>query len=207
MSIIKEAYNEVRYLIRDLLWNRGRRKELENHEFSIISSDCSAGCVCYDLKEQMRSPTKDLGFHADDYIRFCRNLDYYLSQPLKEDQNPPETEYLTATCGDVRLILAHYDSFQQASEAWERRKRRVNFENLFFLMNDRGYCAEEHIAAFDALPYANKVFFTHKEYPQYKSAFYLTGSECIMDFAHPWSIRRYYDQFDFVKWLNDGVRK
>lgn len=213
MSKIKEVYKQSRFVVRDALYNTRNRKKLENHEFSIICSDCTAGCVCKDLKQQMRSPTRNFYFNADEYIKFCQNLEYYLSLPLTDDSEPIETEYLTAMCGDVRLYLVHYETAEQAKEEWERRKRRVNFNNLFFLMNDRNFCTEEHIEAFDALPYPNKVCFTHKEYPQYKSTFYITGSEkdeyleTVTDYVHQWWIRRYYDQFDFVKWLNEGQRK
>ena len=64
--------------------------------------------------------------------------------------------------------------------------------------------------AFDELPYNNKVCFTHKKYPQYKSTYYIHGSEdekylkSMMDYVHQWWIKRYYDQFDFVDWLNQG---
>lgn len=80
-------------------------------------------------------------------------------------------------------------------------------------MNDRNFCTEEHIAEFDALPYPNKICFTHVKYPHYKSTFYIPGSEDdeylenVMDYVHQWWIRRYCDQFDFVKWLNEGKRK
>lgn len=184
---------------------------MTNHSFSIISSDCTAGCVCKDLKEQMRSPTRNFYFNADGYIKFCSNLEYYLNLSLTEDTEPVETEYLTAMCGDIRLFLVHYDSIHQAQEEWERRKGRVNFENIFFLMNDRNFCTEEYIAAFDALPYPNKVCFTHIKYPQYKSTYYISGSEdneylkSVMNYVHWWWIKRYYDQFDFVNWLNSGI--
>jgi len=57
---------------------------------------------------------------------------------------------------------------------------------------------------------APKVCFTHKKYPQYKSTYYIHGSEnekylkSMMDYVHQWWIKRYYDQFDFVDWLNQG---
>ena len=213
MSKIKEAYKEFRFAVRDVLYNNGNRKKLENHGFSIICSDCTAGCICKDLKEQMRSPTRNFYFNADGYIKFCQNLEYYLSLPLTDDTELVETQYLTAMCGDVRLFLVHYGTVEQAKEEWERRKERVNYDNIFFLMNDRNFCTEEHIAEFDALPYPNKICFTHVKYPQYKSTFYITGSEeddyleSVMDYVHLWWIRRYYDQFDFVKWLNEGKRK
>ena len=72
------------------------------------------------------------------------------------------------------------------------------------------FATEEEIKAFDELPYNNKVCFTHKKYPQYKSTYYIHGSEdekylkSMMDYVHQWWIKRYYDQFDFVDWLNQG---
>lgn len=115
-----------------------------------------------------------------------------------------------ASLGDLKLFLVHYSSVEQFQEEWERRRKRINKDNLFFIMNDRNYCTESDIAAFDALPYDNKVCFTHKEYPQYNSTFYIHGSENddylkdVTRYIYPWWIKRYYDQFDFVTWLNCG---
>lgn len=115
-----------------------------------------------------------------------------------------------ATLGDLKLFLVHYPSVEQCREEWIRRQERVNRENLFFMMNDRNFCTEEDIVAFDALPYENKVCFTHKPMPQYKSTFYIRGSEnddfikTITDYPNQLWIKRYYDQFNFVDWLNNG---
>ena len=120
------------------------------------------------------------------------------------------TEYLMASLGDLKLFLVHYDSIEQCKTEWLRRCSRVNKANLFFVMNDRNYCTEAELKAFDNLPYKNKVCFTHKKYPQYQSTFYLSGSDnddyvkSVMSFVPKWWIKRYYDQFDFVKWLNQG---
>lgn len=210
MSVLKKGYNTVRFCIRDSLFNEKNRKKLINHDFSIIGSDCTAGCICKDLKVQMKSPTRNFYFEAQDYIRFCNNLKYYLSLSLASDNQPTSTSYLTAMCGDLRLFLVHYHSVEQAKIEWERRKIRVNFNSIFFLMNDRNGCTEEDIRAFDELPYENKVCFTHKPYPQYQSTYYISGSEndaclkSLMNYTPKWWIKRYYDQFDFVAWLNEG---
>lgn len=74
----------------------------------------------------------------------------------------------------------HYRSEQEAKEKWEARSQRLNFDNLFIIMTDkyRGKGVDyEHLQAFDNLPYPNKVVFTHKPYPEFKSAFYIKGFE------------------------------
>lgn len=75
---LKERYKAIRYQVRDLFWNREQRNRLTNSNFSLITSDCTGGCVAKDLKVRMNSPTRNFYFNADDYIKFCKNLDYYL---------------------------------------------------------------------------------------------------------------------------------
>ena len=65
----------------------------------------------------------------------------------------------------------------------------------------------EDLQAFDSLPYPNKVVFTHKPYPELKSAFYIKGFENegevgdLFTFSG-WNGEKYYDQFDYVSWFN-----
>lgn len=37
---------------------------------------------------------------------------------------------------DVEICFIHYKTFNEALEKWERRKKRVNFDNLIFKNND-----------------------------------------------------------------------
>lgn len=64
--------------MRDLLHNSSSRIRLKNKNFSLISNDCVGGCVAKDLRVKMNSPTRNFYFNADDFIKFCKNLDYYL---------------------------------------------------------------------------------------------------------------------------------
>lgn len=205
---IKGNYKKIRYAVRDVVYNRKNRKRLSNDNFSLITCDCTGGCVAKDLKVRMNSPTRNFYFNADDYIKFCKNLDYYLSlvpEPYTGNYSGGGSEYLMASLGDLKMFLVHYPSVEQCQQEWLRRRDRVNKNNMFFVMNDRNYCTEEDIKMFD-----NKVCFTHKKYPQYKSTYYISGSEndnylkSVMDYVHQWWIIRYYDQFDFVTWLNNG---
>lgn len=208
---VKDKCKKIRFYFRDLLINRRNRKRLKNHDFSIICSDCTAGCVCKDLKVRMNSPTRNFYFNADDFIKFCENLDYYLSLspcPYNGDYKENGTQYTMASLGDLKMFLVHYSSVEQAREEWDRRKIRVNQENIFFVMNDRNYCDKTYIQAFNNLPYKNKVCFTHIPYDEFECTYYITGSEkedyleSLMVFIKQWWIKRYYDQFDWVSWLN-----
>lgn len=210
---IKSVYKQIRFCVRDILHNKNQRNNLQNSNFSLITSDCTGGCVAKDLKVRMNSPTRNFYFNADDYIKFCKNLDYYLAlqpEPYAGNYSGGGSEYLMASLGDLKMFLVRYSSVEQCRDEWIRRRERVNKDNLFFVMNDRNYCTEKEIREFDELPYNNKVCFTHVKYPQYKSTYFISGSESdnylksVMDYVRQWWIKRYYDQFDFVAWLNHG---
>lgn len=66
------------------------------------------------------------------------------------------------------------------------------------------------MALFDALPYKNKVIFTHIPKPEIKSSFYITGFENdksvgkLNSYIDEKSVYKWYDQFDYVEWFNTG---
>ena len=210
---LKTMLSDIKYLTRDALINARYRENLKNGDFSLVSSDCTGGCWAKDLRVRMNSPTRNFYFNAGDYIKFCYNLNYYLGLEPTEyrgNYSGEGSQYLMASLGDLILFLVHYKSVDQAKSEWLRRRARVDYNNMFFVMNDRNFCTEKEIKAFENLPFPNKVCFTHVPYRQYKSTFYLTGSEQddyvkgVTSYVCPIGIRRYYDQFDFVNWLNNG---
>ena len=213
--MIKAVVRKIQYSIRDLLVNRKNRSRLHNTSFSIVSNDCLGGVIARDLKVRMNSPTRNFYFNASDFIKFCKRLDYYLS--LEPEQYTGSycgigDSFLKASLGDLVLFLVHYDSVNQAKEEWRRRRVRINKENLFIMMNDRNLCTEEDIREFDQLPFENKICFTHIPYPQYSSTFYIHGSENdkylkpLTDYVPKLGFKRYYDQFDYVSWLNKRTK-
>lgn len=79
-------YNKVSNKIKTYIWkwkhekrNIENRKRLKNKEISIISTNCIGGVLSHDLGLQFKSPTVNLFFRAEDFIKFCENLEYYMS--------------------------------------------------------------------------------------------------------------------------------
>ena len=74
-------------------------------------------------------------------------------------------------------------------------------------MSERDGCSEADLQEFDALPYRKKIAFTHIAYPYMSNTCHIRGFEKnkelgnIMDFQDMFG-RKYYDQFDWVKFLN-----
>lgn len=186
-----------------------KTKKLKNKNFTIISHNCVGGVIYHDLNLRFNSPTIDLWFISKEFIKFCENLEHYLNcelKPIKQNQ----FDYPLAKLDDITLYCMHYESFEEFKEKWERRVKRVNYDNLFFMMSERDGCNEEDIKHFDKLPYKNKVIFVHKVMPHIKSAHYIPGTEtiengqnCVVPLSNfKDKEKRYIDDFDYIKFLN-----
>lgn len=196
--------------LREQVINRVNRDRLSNNDFSIISSNCTGAFILHELRQRFNSPTVNLYMDAKDYIRFLENLDIYLQCDLKEISNN-QYNYPLGALDDLVIHFMHYSSFEQAKEKWQERIQRIHTENLFVMMCERDGCSKELMERFDQLPYKNKVIFTHLPYPEIKSAFYISGFEKEKELGHLYkyqsifNLKKHYDKFDYVKWLNDGA--
>lgn len=192
--------------------NRANRKRLKNRDFSLLCNNCNGGTVSHDLGLQFRSPTVNLFFYGDHFFRFCENFDHYIAQPLVPCENPrhkPDIDYPVCNLGDLELHFLHYSSFAQAKEKWDARTARLNRENIFVMWTFFDGTSEEMLARFDKLPFKNKVAFTERAFPQYKSAFYIRGFEekglGVLTLFDGLRGKRVIDQFDYVTWFNEGM--
>ena len=70
----------------------------------------------------------------------------------------------------ITVYFMHYDSFQQAKQKWEERCKRIHWDNLYFITNDRGSTPEEIIRKFDSLPYEHKAIITFRDFDGVKSS-------------------------------------
>ena len=184
-----------------------KRLRLKNRRPTIIASNCIGTFIYYDMKIKYLSPTINLSFDMNDYVRFLENLEWYLQQPVVPYEDD-RFDYPCGMIGDVEIRFNHYKTIEEAISKWERRNRRIDWDNLFIMAIDGDECTYDSIKRFDALPFENKVIFTHKPYPEFKSAYYLKGFEDLKevyrptDFKNQFFIRRYMDQFDYISFLN-----
>lgn len=184
-----------------------KRFRLKNRKPTIISSNCNGEFIYYDMRLQFLSPTINLSFDMNDYVKMLENLPWYMEQQIVPYEDS-RFDYPTGMLGDIEIRFNHYDSFEQAVAKWEERKKRIDWDNLFILGIDGDNCTYESLQRFDKLPYKNKVIFTHKPYPEIKSAFYIKGFEkkesvgVLLYFKKKFLVRRYLDDFDYVSFLN-----
>ena len=193
------------------LYKELRQRRLKNQQPTILASNCIGTFMYYDMKLQFRSPTINLSFDMNDYVRFLENLRWYLDQPVVPYADE-RFDYPCGMVGDVEIRFNHYKTFEEARDKWEERKKRIDWDNLFIIGIDGDDCTYESLCRFNALPYEHEVIFTHKPYPEFPCAHYIPGFEDqkgvyrITDFTGGRSIRRHMDHFDYVSFLN-GKRK
>ena len=190
--------------------NRENRARFHNPEVSIISMNCTGGILAHDLGIRFQSPTVNLYFRAEDFIRFCENLPYYLSIqeliPCTDREITGDRTYPTAYLGDLALFLVHYASVEEANRKWQERKTRVHPDNLVVLATDRDGMTEELKDRFEKLPY-RKVMFVKQPDPVHPHCIYSPGFEkeesvgLVTDPAG-YSGKRAIDRYDWVAFLN-----
>ena len=157
---------------------------LRNKDFTIISNNCWAGRAYQYLDMPYLSPTVGLYFFAPDYIKFVSDLRRYLDIPLRFI-DPSESKYYEilqennhtgkpiGLLDDVEIVFLHYKSQEEALEKWNRRKARVNFDNIFIKMSRMNCCTEDHIKEFDSLDFKNKFFINNRKPMRYQCEVYL----------------------------------
>ena len=94
----------------------------------LVRSAREGGVIYHDLVLQFLSPTINLFFSPNDFCKFCLNLKYYISLQIKEKESPKP--YPVGMVGDIELNFMHYESFEEARQCWEKRKARINYDNL-----------------------------------------------------------------------------
>ncbi len=188
-----------------------QRTKLKNKDVSIISSNCIGGVIYNNLGLEFKSPTINLFMTPKDYLKFCKNLHFYLRDNAKcVEVKIAGIDYPVALLEDIYIHAMHYSSFAEFLSSWNRRVKRINFDNICFFMSERDGCSEADVLEFDKLPYAHKIIFTAKEYKNIKSSVYnekfidIQSGEVrpLTDLQNRYTRKQYIDDFDYVSFIN-----
>ena len=205
---MKLSVKRVGGICRKVIRNRLDLLRLKNKDFSILTNHCMGGIIYHDLGLKFLSPTINLKILPDDFIRFLEDMDRYLSIPLKEVTDS-ELPYPVGALGDITVYFVHYHSFAEANAAWEKRKQRINKNNLRIMMTTRDGCSPDTLTRFEALPYEHKVFFSNEPHKQCQSCHWarldngkpLPGY--ISDIVSVFGKRAFQcNGFDYIRFLN-----
>lgn len=148
-----------------------KRIGLKNKDFTIISNNCYGGIVSRNFGLPYNSPTCGTFFFSKEYIKFLKGLKEHLNAELEEikveeslykDTLMPKygKDLVLGKVLDSEIVFLHYKTFDEAKEKWDRRKARVNWDNLIIKYNDQNKFEIEDYYEFEKLPFQHKIFFT-----------------------------------------------
>ena len=184
------------------------RLKLRNRHFSLITCNCIGGALSNDLGQQFRSPTVNL--IIPEYLKFAGNLKHYLGIPIVPGVGVTPHGWPIGMVGDIQILGVHYQSYDDLSQAWERRRIRVNFDNIFLIATDEYIKTPQDIESFSKLPYPKVLFKSHNEI-NYNFEVYIPGSDKrdnvgdLLRYADISGIRLFEKYFDCVGWLNTNA--
>lgn len=206
-NTLKEAYivgrNRFKAKYIYPITRRSDREKLKNKTFSIISDNCWGGQIYQELGIQYNTPFVGLFVYSPDYLKLLENLEYYLNLDLKftNESKYGKFTYPIGMLEDIEIHFLHYSSESDAYEKWTKRKKRINFNNLFVKMNDADLCTDELMYKFDTLEY-NKVFFSSQNNKKLKSLVFFENLKKYPYIKNGRDMKYYRQYFDVVEWLN-----
>lgn len=201
---------KLRNRAKDILCSHYLREKIKNKNFTIISNNCVGGWIYRKLALPYTTPTIGMFFFSDDYINFLEKFEYYIKSPLDFIKCSKHQEvnvalkkqsYPVGLLGEkIEIQFIHFKDEKEVLEKWNRRVKRINFDNLFIIYSDRDNFKEEFLDRFDKLQFHHKIFFSSKP----------RNSSCVVfikDFEKDPYVGQFYNReyekyIDIIKWLN-----
>lgn len=195
------------------------RKENHNIDFTLISQNCIGGVIYSNLDIPFLSPTINLFIEDENFVKLVENPEYYFNieaKPLIEkytDSVDSSISYPKIVVDDVEICCLHYKNCKEAIEAWERRRKRINFDNIYVIGNSWNLHGNlELIQRLSNINYPTVIFTLPSEAINEK-CIPLQGDFWRLDERGivrpnitdliPGEAYKYFEKmFDFVGWLN-----
>ena len=215
---MKNIFRKVILKISPVFYNKRYRKNNAQKSVTFVSQNCIGGVLYHMLGMQFSSPTINMFIENENFVKLAENPQHYFSmdaEPYEEchvDANDKNLCYPVIKVDDIFLCCQHYENCDAAVEAWNKRRRRVDYKKLFVIscswnLHERADLVER----INNLPYPSIVF-TTEDYG---------FSRCVKLVGDKWtkkevgvvtpsltgfdgiSGKRYFcEVFDFVQWIN-----
>lgn len=191
----------------------------KNKDFTLIAQNCIGGVIYSDLGLPFMSPTINMFIEDEHFVKLVGNLEHYMSVPATPvtdcfvDPKDDQIKYPKIAVDDVEICCLHYKDCADAIDAWERRRARINLDNVYVIGNSWNMHNNEQLV--EELLKVSKyktVVFTTEKYPydgciQLPGDFWKLDERCIVrpniTDDKPGSYKKYFETFfDYVAWLN-----
>lgn len=153
---------------------KANNNKIKNKSLTIISNNCWGGIFYRNHNLEYLSPTLGMFFIAEEYIKFIYDMKKYINAEIQFIKIEESKYYqylrmikydgLIAKILDLEICFLHYKDEEDAKTKWNRRKKRINWDNILFKFNDQNLCTYENLKKFDEFESKNKICFTSKKY-------------------------------------------
>jgi len=146
------------------------------------------------------------------FFAFCIHLDYYLSQKLEflVCDSPYPVGQLRGdndSIPSISLYFNHDRDPETAKANWEKRKARINRENLYIILYNLSGVTLEQLRELENVPCKNKIVLTQVPLPAVSWSLYIKPVKTHKD---PYNYlekdfwgRRYFEKkIDYIGFLN-----
>jgi uncharacterized protein (DUF1919 family) len=198
--------------IRNRIGSRLNRAGLEYKQFTVLSNDCWAQALYEDFGLPYQSPMIGCGMHADGFLRFLENAEYYLRTPITfipDSRNAAVRRLRTnrrswpiGLLGDeVEVHFMQYRSEEDARRTWETGCANLCFDRILVKFSvDKDGATQQHIDRFVSMPFERKLLISAHRHPEIDYAIY--APDYAMNGA--FMFRRSLKYFDCAHWVNTG---
>ena len=145
MSTLKKFFERIYRKI----WVKTKRKRIckefrernNNANFTILSQNCVGGVIYKNLGLPFLTPTINCFIEDESFAKLVEKPRFYLSksaEPLIDcyvDSIDSSITYPKIKIEDIEICCLHYKNCNEAVAAWNRRRTRVNFDNLYIMAN------------------------------------------------------------------------
>lgn len=193
-----------------------KRERNKNPNPTIITNNCIGGIIYHDLGLKFASPTINLFFQKSaDFFAFVDDIKYYVEQTprqvFEEGKKYPIGEF-EKDGQKLRVYFMHYKTFDEAVAKWKERGKRINYDNLFVIVEypEELRNTDEAYKNFKNIKYKNKrmitkpVGFKDREIINsrlYNKKFFFGK---ILRYKNRFSKKRHLDDFDYISFLNEN---
>ncbi len=188
-----------------------RKKEfqrLKRSDFSLICSNCVAGLFYHSYNLPFLSPTINTDFNGEGFLVFANDLEVYLNKPIL-DEHLTKDGFIAGTLSEYEIIFPHSKTFEEATHEWNRRKERINFNNVIVMWNAKEKIVDSKLVClFDKLPYRKMMFTIDESLKNHPNTIFMKefktfSSMPLLTYRTNYKGQRLYEYyFDWISFIN-----
>lgn len=198
-------YNK--YYPPQIFFRNKQRRRLKNRNFTLLTGNCVGGYIYHQLGLKFTSPTINMMILNRDFKKLITNLNYYMSLSPVPYISPDFPDIPAAILGDIILHFTHYKTFEEGRDAWNNRKKRIDYHNLYIIISDINL-TDQDIKELSDVKCKKLVVMTSRDFdydyclniPIFKGMEHV-GELLGKTISGKWKFEKY---FDFVGWVNSN---